>query len=92
MKKKKSPSVDPYPQIKKLGLNITVKSGIDCISSKEIDRVFNEADRKKFSEYFGVQTCILLDDGAVGLYCWDVEAVLERMNSGKLIGTQKYWD
>jgi len=26
------------------------------------------------------------------LYPWDVEPVLERMMSGKLTGTQLYWD
>jgi hypothetical protein len=44
-------------------------------------------DRDKFSEYFGMQTC---HEG--GLYPWDVEPVLERMMSGKLTGTQLYWD
>ena len=38
---------------------------------------------KQFSEMFGIQTCLV--DGP---YAWDVEAVLERIASGRLTGTQ----
>jgi hypothetical protein len=40
-----------------------------------------------YVELFGVQTQILQ-----GPYAWDVEAVLERMMSGKLTGTQLFMD
>lgn len=44
-------------------------------------------DRELFSKLFGCQTAC--DKGP---YPYDVEAVLERMMSGKLTGTQLHWD
>jgi hypothetical protein len=41
----------------------------------------------RFQDLFGIQTCL-----AEGPYASDVEAVLERMVSGKLIGTQLFMD
>ena len=43
--------------------------------------------KKRFAELFGIQTQVM--DGP---FAHDVEAVLERMASGKLKGTQLLWD
>lgn len=80
-----------YPQIHKLGLKI-YNEPISHVLSEDLDKVLSKNDRKKFSDYFGVQTCLLLDNGAQGLYVWDVEAVLERMFSARRTGTQLIWD
>ncbi len=40
-----------------------------------------------FADLFGCQTCLM-----EGPYAWDVEAVLERMASGRLTGTQAFPD
>ena len=42
---------------------------------------------EQFSEMFGIQTCTMH-----GPYPWDCEAVLERIASGNLTGTQLCWD
>lgn len=42
---------------------------------------------KLFKKYFGIQTC-----PSGGVYPWDAEAVLERIRTGKLIGTQESMD
>jgi hypothetical protein len=44
-------------------------------------------DVEKYSELYGIQTQYV--DGP---YPWDVEAVLERMMSGRLVGTQLLMD
>jgi hypothetical protein len=44
-----------------------------------------------FNEYFGAQT-MLLCEGVGCPYPYDVEAVLEKMMSGKRTGTQLLWD
>ena len=80
-----------YPHINRLGLKI-YNEPISHILPDDLDKVMSKADRKKFSEYFGIQTMLLRDDMRAGLYLWDVEAVLERMYSGKLTGSQLNWD
>ena len=47
----------------------------------------NNLNPETFSEYFGCQT---MSGG--GPYYYDVEAVLERMITNKLTGTQLNWD
>ena len=78
-----------YPRIKELGLTIVTKNpnAIPGISFKELAAKLGGEKSKIFSDMFGCQTC-----GENGAYIYDVEAVLERMASGKLTGTQKYWD
>lgn len=77
-----------YPRIAELGMTI-IKSPISHITWTDLDEKIHDAglDREKFGDYFGIQTCYIK-----GPYPWDVEAVLERMMSGKLTGTQKDWD
>ena len=43
--------------------------------------------KKQFGEFYGIQT-----QSGGGPYAWDVEAVLKRINTGKLTGTQLYRD
>lgn len=78
-----------YPRIKQLGLTIITKNpnAIPGISGKELAAKLGKKKTKIFSDLFGAQTC-----GENGMYVYDVEAVLERMFSGKLSGTQLYWD
>lgn len=80
-----------YPRI--ASLNITVKEG--SVDPLEVDRAviaaFGEDGPDLFSNLFGVQTCPEVD-GKLMLYAWDVEAVLERMYSGRLTGSQLLWD
>ena len=78
-----------YPQIKKLGLTIITKcpNSIPGISFEEIKEKLGDEKFKTFSELYGCQTC-----GMNGPYVYDIEAVLERMFSGRLTGTQAWMD
>jgi hypothetical protein len=78
-----------YPRIHKLGLTIVTKcpNSIPGINGEELAQKLGKKKTKIFSDLFGCQTC-----GGNGMYVYDVEAVLERMASGKLQGTQKFWD
>lgn len=78
-----------YPQIEKLGLTIITKckNSIPGVSFSEIKEKLGDKKYKIFSELYGCQTC-----GANGAYAYDIEAVLERMASGKLTGTQAFFD
>lgn len=88
-----------YPRIKQLGLTIVTDCpnsipGINWVELKEkLLKIPVPATYKRdyylqvFYKLFGVQT-----QGANGAYVYDVEAALEAMFSGKLTGSQKYWD
>jgi len=80
---------EKYPWIKKLGLTIVAddKNSIPGIKGEDLESKLTPAQLKKFDELFGCQTC-----GANGAYVYDVEAVLERMFTGKITRTQKFWD
>ncbi len=81
-----------YPYITKLGIEI-YKKPYSHIISEDLDKVLTEIERKRFDKYFGVQTCLLRDDGKVGIYPYDAEAVFVRMfEKGKLTGTQLFPD
>jgi hypothetical protein len=84
---------EKYPRIKEFGLKIHKDKGIPYINNKELAVVLKKNKiQKLFSEYFGVQSCLLLDNGEHGLYVYDVNSVLERIATGKLISTQLNWD
>lgn len=80
-----------YPRIDQLGIKInTTYEGVPPgILESDLTVALNKhgLNREKFGELFGVQTM-----ASNGMYPWDVEAVLERMISGTLTGTQYYWD
>lgn len=77
-----------YPRIEQYGLKIDTshEGSIPGIQWGEFDKL-NESQRKIIGELLSGQTC-----GENGSYVYDVEAALERMESGKLTGTQLYWD
>lgn len=80
---------EQYPYIKKLGLTIITRcpNSIPGIDGRELHRKLTKEQSKLFFEYFGCQTM-----GENGMYIYNVEAVLERIFSGKLTGTQFFWD
>lgn len=77
-----------YKRIEQLGIQTDISHpSIEGVHASELERVLTKSQLKKFDELFGCQTC-----GENGMYVYDVEAVLERMMSGKVTGTQLYWD
>jgi hypothetical protein len=88
MKTQQPELFETYPRIKELGLR-TYQKPVPHVKSKQLHVKLKQAglDRERFNEMFGIQTMT-----EHGPYPWDVEAVLERMMSGKLTGTQLLWD
>jgi hypothetical protein len=77
-----------YPRCHQIGVSV-FETPIHHVSRNELNECLVKAnlDPDTYAELFGVQTQILQ-----GPYAWDVEAVLERMMSGKLTGTQFFMD
>ncbi len=86
MKKRKT-SRTPYPQLKKRGIPIVVDEACSYVRYEDIRKALSPDEWSRFRRLFGVQT---MSYG--GPYPWDVEAVLERMDSGKRTGSQLIWD
>ena len=84
-----------YPNINKLGLKIYSKP-YPHVKSKELNAalISNQLDTKLFNKYFGINACLLLEDGQSGLYPIDVEPALERLINGNITGNQRpeLWD
>lgn len=83
-------SKSEYPRLEELKIPIRKdRRGPAGVGSEDLDAGLRRAglSLKTFAQLFGCQTA-----GENGLYPWDVEAVLERMMSGKLTGTQLLWD
>ena len=81
---------EPYPMCKKFDLPVTDYEGTDVVTPKDLNNLEKRmgADwSKRFGTYFGIQTC-----SAGGYFASDVESVLLRIFTGKLTGSQKYWD
>jgi hypothetical protein len=74
--------------LKEIGCNVN-REPVDHVPWTELDAALDEAglDRERFGDLFGTQTCF-----AGGAYASDIEAVLERMMSGQLTGSQRHWD
>ena len=70
-----------YPKITKLGLKI-YSEPIGHVLSEELTAAMSKSDKKKFSELFGVRTCISVGQ-KVALYPWDVENILQEMSKYK---------
>jgi hypothetical protein len=88
--KKKVKKEYEFPRLTELGIPIhNTNPGFPGVNNEELDNALKNANLSvaQFSKLFGCQTF-----GNNGLYPWDVEAVLERMMSGRLIGTQLNWD
>jgi hypothetical protein len=94
-KKKLKKELKQYKRIKELGIEISHDETCDVsgVTIKNLHSALkkNKLDSELFSKLFGVQTCPVVN-GKSAMYPWDVEAVLERMMSGKLTGTQLLWD
>ena len=77
-----------YPRCYQIGVSV-VESPIHHVDRNELNECLVKAglNSDTYAELYGVQTQILQ-----GPYAWDVEAVLERMMSGKLTGTQLLMD
>jgi len=80
---------EQYPRIKQLGLTIITKnpSAIPGIDFKELKEKLTPKQLEQFGKFYGCQTC-----GENGGYAYDIEAVLERMFSKRLTGTQLFMD
>lgn len=80
-----------YPYIYKLGASVDLEYlGPPYVPRAEWQEVQKKQGKKfanTFGEMFGVQTMSIK-----GAYPWDVEAVLVRMATGRLTGTQLLWD
>jgi hypothetical protein len=77
-----------YPRCEQIGVNV-IENPIHHVNRQELNEclVWAGLNIETYIELYGVQTQII-----EGPYAWDVEAVLERMMSGKLIGTQLIMD
>jgi hypothetical protein len=80
-------------RITELGIPIQHTEHFNGIFSEDIDAALakHNMDRNEFSRLFGIQTIGVIDERGA-LYPHDVEAVLERMMSGRKTGTQALWD
>ena len=80
--------MNKFPRIAELGIEVKTypSGGIRYVDSFEL-RAALGGQLDEFNELFGVQTMCV-----EGPYARDVEAVLERMVSGKLQGSQKEFD
>ena len=77
-----------YPRVAQFKLKIDASHpGPPGIQFRELQEKLG-GRYPEFAKLFGTgQTC-----GGNGAYLWDVEAVLERMESGKRTGSQLFWD
>lgn len=77
-----------YPRCAQLGLVVKSTPSFDYVERKHLASVLRKKRIvRKYAKFFGIQTQYL--DGP---FAHDVEPVLERILSGKLTGTQLYYD
>lgn len=74
-----------YPRIAELKVRV-YRNPMHHVKRKELTSALGDK-QAKFNKLFGIQTCFVEGPDA-----HDVEAVLERMASGKLVGSQLHWD
>lgn len=83
--------VREYPRLEELGVEVIYdrRKGPPGVNWIHLQLALAEAGLsiEDFSRIYGIQTA-----GGNGMYPWDVEAVLEKMMSGKLQGSQLVWD
>ena len=88
-----------YPRLKALTVSVR-QAGIAYARADELAAKRGPEKTRQFDSLFGVQACPVIEretkkngDHASCLYPWDVEAVPELMESGKLTGTHSFsWD
>ena len=78
-----------YPNLK--AAKIKIRNQPPHVLTADIAKAIGGEEMKRFIHFFGVQTCPAVKGGAA-VYPWDAEAVLERLRTGRLTGTQKDWD
>ncbi len=78
-------NMEQYPRLTELKIPIHAHpSGAGSyVEWKKVEKALSKKQLKKFHKFFGAQTCF-----AEGPYPYDVEAVLERIFSGRMTGTQ----
>lgn len=86
-----------YKQLEKLAVPVhQYKDQFHYVLNDELNECLTEDEIKLFAKYFGIQTCAIVqdEDGTdnVAMYASDVEAALCRVFTGKLTGTQLFWD
>ena len=81
-----------YKRLQELGITVYSQPTAH-VKSDELKAALQRAglSESTFNTIFGAQT-MLLCEGKGCPYPYDVEAVLERMLSGKQTGTQLIWD
>jgi hypothetical protein len=86
--------MNDYPRLKQLGVPVHDEAPIEYVLVADINSALahHNIDQHTFEEMFGVQTAPVIEGKGRALYPWDTEAVLERMISGRLTGTQLFWD
>jgi hypothetical protein len=82
--------VSDFPRLEKLGIKIHV-SPVQHVLFADLESKLNTAQQEELNQRMNGQTCPVVEAGAAA-YPWDVEAILERMASGKLTGSQLLWD
>jgi hypothetical protein len=82
-----------YKQLDKLGVTIHIIPH-PHVKGNELRAALTQAglNIETFDRLFGIQTMLLCEDGQAGIYPYDAEAVLVRMTTGKLTGTQLFFD
>lgn len=80
-----------YPNLERLGIPV-YHSSVGYVLCADIDAKLSPMQRALFNELFGIQTCPVIEGKGPAVYPWDADAVLERMFSGKLTGSQLIWD
>jgi len=88
--KKNKKIVEDYPYLNKLGIKIYYEP-VQYIKPKDLNSKLNKKQIEVFNELFGAATCPLIGNDPC-LYPWDVEDCLARLFSGKIQGTQLFWD
>ena len=92
MKQKTKEQIVDFPNLHRLGIQVHSNPSFHILIN-DLKKVLDKKQIERFHEYFGIQTCPCVKNGPA-VYPWDAEAVLERMFSGRLTGTQHpaLWD
>lgn len=76
-----------YPRIAELGLTVLHNPCTHVLWKDLRKALLKRGWLRAFNKMFGIQTQYIK-----GPFPWDVEAVLERLFTGKLTGSQLNWD
>jgi len=78
-----------YPALQTVGVPVhtSKRYRFDYVLTSDLDTKLTKPERQQFNRLFGIQTCPVVEEGSA-VYAWDAEAVMVRMKTGKLVGTQ----